>query len=283
MGLKKIVLPETLYEALSILAGPDGPYRVCAGGTDIFAAANTGRGRPLEGTLVSLQRVGELRTISLSGNDLVIGANCTFSQIIRHDLTAVHAPLLAEAAGRIASPQIRNLATIAGNVVNASPAGDGLTALAALDAAVELAKLANGAPVTRQVPVSEFVCGPGRTLLEQGELVTAFRIPSCGGGRHWYEKVGMRASMAISVVNIAFQVRQTPERDFRAAIGSLGPRVVVCREAEQRALRGDIGGAVSLWMDAISPISDLRATAEYRRQAGKNILTRQAAALLREG
>jgi len=214
---------------------------------------------------------------------LSVGAAVTFSEILTSETVETNAGLLKLAVARVASPQIRNLATLGGNVVNASPAADGLTAMICLDAQAELAAWQNGGIVVRRMAVSDLVTGPGRTCRRENEFVVRFLVPSAAGIRCIYEKVGLRSAMAIAVLSLAMVADcRPPQPRIRIALGSLGPKTVVVHEAEKLAESGDIEGSVSLYMKAIRPIDDIRATANYRRTAVKNILLRQIRSVLEE-
>ncbi|MCU1375224.1 MAG: carbon monoxide dehydrogenase, partial [Actinomycetia bacterium] len=190
------VLPRSLADALAVRA--DDPDRtVVAGGTDLMVAVNAGRLRPT--SWLSLRRVPELQRVERRGQSLFVGAGVTFARI-EHEL-AEAVPALAEAARTVGSVQIRNAATIGGNLSTASPAGDALPVLACYDAEVEVASVRG----TRIVPLDEFLVGPKRTTLGPDELVVGvhLRRPT---GRQAYAKVGPRAAMVIARCSLAARV-----------------------------------------------------------------------------
>jgi CO/xanthine dehydrogenase FAD-binding subunit len=178
---------------------------------------------------------------------------------------------LAQAARTVGSPQIRHAATIGGNVGTCSPAGDGLPVLAALDATVELTSLSG----VRSVPFTHFMIGPKRTLREPGELITAVSIPVADGFQG-YTKVGVRNAMVIATASVALAVQGGR---VAIALGSVGPTILRCPEAEEfadEAMAAASGSAPSddvvarfgdLVRAAARPIDDHRSSAAYRRHA----------------
>jgi len=186
---------------------------------------------------------------------------------------AALSPGLAQAARTVGSPQIRNAGTIGGNVGTASPAGDTLPVLAALDAVVELAH-ADG---RRELPMTEFIVGPKRTTLRPGELITAVRIPAVAGAQE-YLKVGVRNAMVIAVASVALSV-DSERQMIGVGLGSVGPVPLRAPEAEAWAAEridwssgqlsdpADTARFGELVAAASSPIDDHRSTAAYRRHA----------------
>lgn len=272
-----VVVPHSLDEALSALAAaPDA--HVLAGGTDLMVEINFGHRRP--DSVVSLRGIAELRHWRIDGDSVVLGAGLTWSDLGEPELAAL-VPGLATAARTVGSPQIRNAGTLAGNVATASPAGDGLPVLYALEAVVEVAST-DGA---RQVPIAELIAGPKRTALAPGELITAIRLPSVAGPQEFL-KIGTRNAMVISVASCALVVDRRA-RTIGCAVGSVGPTVLACAEAERFA-----AGAVDWNADDLSgpdveefgrlvaavarPIDDQRSTAAYRAH-GVEVLARRAA------
>jgi CO/xanthine dehydrogenase FAD-binding subunit len=269
-----VLLPRSLDEAVAALQEtPDAT--ILAGGTDLMVAVNAGTHRP-EG-VVALARVPELRSWRREGDEVVLGACLTYTEMEHGELASL-VPALCQAARTIGSPQIRNAATIGGNLGTASPAGDTLPVLAALDAVIEI----RGPAGTRSVPVLEFVTGVKTTVLAPGELVTAVRLPVLRGPQEFL-KVGTRNAMVISVVMAALVV-DLDGRTVRLGLGSVAPVPVRAREAEAYAeARVDWEGSGSgraritdaavferfgeLAATATAPIDDHRSTAAYRRHA----------------
>ncbi|MCL4802518.1 MAG: FAD binding domain-containing protein, partial [Burkholderiales bacterium] len=188
--------PTRLDEALEALRA--GGATILAGGTDLMPQSQSGK-TPLGRRLVNVRRVPELHGVVLASGALHIGALTTITGLMANELVRRHLPILIEACEHFASSQIRNVATLGGNVCNASPAGDTLVPLLALGAAVELACKPAGAVATRAMPLAEFVVGPGRTGRAPGELVTAVLVPvpPAGGVQRFY-KFGTRPGLDIS-------------------------------------------------------------------------------------
>ena len=168
-----VAVPKSLGEALGLLA-EDPQAHVLAGGTDFMVEVNYGHRQP--DTVVSLRRIDELRGWRRDGDALVLGAGLRYVEMMASDLAPL-APALAQAARTVGSPQIRNTGTLGGNVATASPAGDTLPVLAALDAVVTVASTDG----ERSVPLDELIVGVKRTTMEPHELITAVRIPVAAG------------------------------------------------------------------------------------------------------
>jgi CO/xanthine dehydrogenase FAD-binding subunit len=264
-----VSLPRTLAEALGAL-DEDRGATVLAGGTDLMVAVNAGHHRPT--SLVSLTHIPELRGWRREGDDVVLGSCLTYADMERGELASL-VPALAQAARTVGSPQIRAAATLGGNIGTASPAGDTLPVLAALDAVVEVA----AASGVRRVPIEDLVIGVKRTSLRAGEIVTGVRIPVLRGGQEFL-KVGARNAMVISVVVVAVVI-DLDGRSVRAGLGSVAPVPLRAREAEEYVARhvdwsrGAVSGPEvverfgALCAAATTPIDDHRSTADYRRRA----------------
>jgi CO/xanthine dehydrogenase FAD-binding subunit len=247
--------PTTVEDALEALASG---ARVINGGTDVMVPINEGLDHV--DSWLNLRNVQSLRVIEKSESRIRIGAGATFAAI-ESELADV-APALAQAASTVGSRQIRNVATIGGNVATASPAGDSLLPLLTYDAEVELVSL-RGA---RSVPLSRFFLGPKRTIRQPDELLTAVIIRDFRGIQH-FAKVGTRNAMVISICSICARLDLDTGR-ARVAAGSVAPTPLSIPSAEGSLLLRD--GAVEFSrfvVEASSPISDHRASAEYRRHA----------------
>lgn len=269
--------PSDLPELLQTMAASPSA-RLLAGGTDLLVRLRASGERP--GEVIRLDGVAELHGIEVKGHEVRIGAAVTITEVAESADIAKHLPLLVRAAQHFASPPVRNMATIGGNICTASPAADTLPALYAMAASVELASSEG----IRVLPLEDFVLGPGRTALAPGEVLAAVLVPDCG---HWqvahFEKVGRREALAISVVSLAalLDFENGTVSCARLAWGSVGPTVMRCKAA-QEALIGraltltSLREAATLAQKAVSPISDLRASAGYRRQVAGNLLLRLA-------
>jgi CO/xanthine dehydrogenase FAD-binding subunit len=268
-----VVIPNTMAEAVASLADrPDA--LVLAGGTDLMVAVNQGHRRVGDDqVVVCVNRIPELRswTLDRTAGTVRLGAAVTYAELAAPPLAEV-VPALAQAARTVGSPQIRNAATLGGNVVTCSPAGDGLPVLAAVDATVELVS-ADG---TRQLPIGEFMVGVKQTALLPGELLAAVTVPLLDGWQG-YSKVGVRNAMVIAISGACLAV-DVPSRSVRIALGSVAPTIVRAREAEAYAAETvdwatgtipaeAVAGFGRLAAAASSPIDDHRSTASYRRHS----------------
>jgi len=280
--VERYLAPTGLAQALAALAEPGGAV-VLAGGTDLMPQINAGRLRPAT-TLLNIRRVQGLAAIALDGDSLVIGALATLAALRSDALVRLHAPLLVEAADHFASDQIRNAATLGGNLCNASPAGDTLPPLLALDAELGLASLGEaGAVLERRLPLAEFFVGPGRTRLAAGELLTAVRLPLPPAGRITrFCKAGTRPALDIATISLAFAARRDDAgrlHEVHLALGAVAPIPLRARRAEA-LLEGrvlDAALAVEVARAAAgeaTPIDDVRATAWYRRELVHNLTRR---------
>ena len=275
-----VTIATSIDDACAALDSDPGAL-VIAGGTDLMVEVN--RGTRSVGNVVAVDRVPELQGWSLEGdrsNVLRLGAGTTCADLAEPSLAEL-VPALAQAARTVGSPQIRNAATLGGNLATASPAGDMLPVLAALDAEVEL----RSSTGTRHLPLDEFVVGVKVNALVPGELITAIRVPVLDGPQEFL-KVGTRNAMVIAVTSLALVVDR-PGRTVRVALGSVAPVPVRAIEAEVLAAeRCDFDGMcvpsdevvdrfAVLVADAARPIDDHRGSAAYRRHA-VGVLARRA-------
>lgn len=276
-------VPTTLDSALDALSAAQPP-QVLAGGTDFMVEVNFGHRR--FDSVVSVKRVPELRGFDESGasgsfaagafsgsSHVSLGACLTYAEMMEPAL-ASRLPALAQAARTVGSPQIRNAGTIGGNIATASPAGDTLPVLLALDAQVELAS-ASG---SRTVSLEDLLIGPKKTLVDPHELILRVLVPS-NPGQQEFLKVGTRNAMVIAVASLALVINWEA-RQVRCALGSVGPTALRAKEAEE-LLAGEIdfqektlrrgSESVSAFSAQVQrdarPIDDHRSTAAYRRHA----------------
>jgi CO/xanthine dehydrogenase FAD-binding subunit len=249
-----------------------------AGGTDLLIRLRN-ETAPDNRPLLLLENISGLQGISDTGTEISIGAATQLNRLIADPLVGHHAPLLIRAARTIGGPAVRNMATIGGNISTASPAGDSLPALHLLGAEVELASQQG----SRRLPMGEFVAGPGRTLLRNREIITRILLPH---REHFpcqtFEKVGLRRSLAVAVTSFAGMLRLSADgcvEQARFAWGSVAPTIVRFPELEaelfgSRLNRDSIRNAAQFVRLGVSPIDDIRATANYRRSVAGNLLVR---------
>jgi carbon-monoxide dehydrogenase medium subunit len=227
--------------------------------------------------------VPELREIAFDQSQGVrIGAGATLREVENHPVIVERYPALSRGAKEVGSVQIRNLATLAGNVCNASPSADTSPALLAYDAEVEIL----GASGERTLSVSDFWLGPGRTDLRPDELVTAIRLPAPPEGRRsYYYKLAVRKAMDLAMVGltVALVPVSSGARDVRIALGAVAPVCLRAAEAESAVERGGaaaIEQAAALAAASVSPIDDQRASAAYRREMVRVLTARALSQLL---
>ena len=238
-----------------------------AGATDLYVALNLGT---LESRrFLDLWALDELRTITLDGATLVLGALVTFTQLAHSPLVAGRLPMLVEAARQVGGLQIQNRGTLGGNIANASPAGDSLPVLAAAEAVVVLRSAAG----ERRVPFTRFYTGYRKTAMRPEELIVAIEVAPLEG-RQYFRKVGTRAAQAISKIVFA-GVKSAAGTPPRIALGSVAPTVVRAPRTEFALGQGaPIEEAVRILTHEITPIDDLRSSAAYRRRIAGNLLRR---------
>jgi len=271
-----VFTPNSLEEALEVrFTHPEATP--VAGGTDLMVDMNARRVRP--SALLDLSHVGELKGWQRENGTVFVGAGMTFARIQRE---LIEFRPLVEAARSIASPQIRNRATIGGNLATASPAGDSIPVLAAYDADVVVA---SSETWLRRIPLSEFLVGPKRTSLAPDELIVGVEWrPVVGAGS--FAKVGRRGAMIIAIASACLQADEDGH-GVRLALGSVGPTVLRARRAEEFAKGLDWSDPATLAefgrlaAAETRPIDDRRGTASYRRHV-VDVLARRCLARAEE-
>ena len=271
--------PRSLDEAADILRA--GNVTVLAGGTDVMPQMKAGK-LTLQPTLMNIRRIPELRGIVQTGGVVRIGALTTITELLNSALVRERLNALWQACDHFASDQLRNAATIGGNICNASPAGDTLVPLLALDAKVALARKPNGALTTRSMPLADFFVGPGRTKRAAAELVSAVELPLPPvGSVSEFFKFGTRPALDIAMISIGLGAVRDGKtlRNVRVAFGAVAPTPIRAPQTET-AIEGKalddatIEAALTAAARDIHPISDVRASDWYRRELIHNILQR---------
>jgi carbon-monoxide dehydrogenase medium subunit len=261
--------PTSLSEALEILAREGERGRIVAGGTDVLVELQ--RGVKPTSCLIDVTALGdELNFIADEGDRLVIGGLVTHNRILSVPLFRRHALPLVQACLEVGAPQIRTRATVAGNLVTASPANDTITALYVLEAAVELVSVRG----TRTVPVEEFCTGFRTTAMRSDELIRSISVRKLDAQRRGiFLKLGLRRAQAISVINVAIVASfDGPRvRDARIALGCVAPTIFRAVAAENALADATLDRATrekvaQIAADSIKPIDDVRGSADYRRR-----------------
>ena len=272
-------IPRSLNEALEALDREGA--QVLAGGTDLINNIKTNAAAPRH--LVYVLGIPDLDTVAVAGGSLGVGAAARLGDIEHNREVRSRFPALAEAINVIGGTQIRNMATLAGNICNASPGADTPPILLVLDAEVEICQLGGGTEVERsRLPLGGFFAGPKKTVLKQGQMVSGITVPvppeHSGAG---FRRLA-RVSLDIAKINCAAYIEREGDRIrlARIALGSVAPTPVRAPTIEN-ALEGQKYGerlihrASELVAEDIAPIDDVRSTAEYRKQIG-SLLVREA-------
>lgn len=291
------VRPETLQEAVDFLVAHDGQARPFMGGTDLFVRLRDGFYKETK-YVVDLKGLPGMLDITFDpATGLRMGAAVNMNRLAAFPAVLEHYPILAEAARTVASYQLRTRATVAGNLCNASPASDTAPACLVLDARVVLfgpnpstalrrnSGQGSGQCGERRLPLNGFFTAPGRTQMQPGEIMTAVEIPlppaGCAGR---YLKLGRNAIGDLAIVGVAAlgypDATAASGYHFRIALASVAPIPLRATAAEEILAQGPlteetIRAAADAAMDAASPISDVRGSADYRKLMVRN-LTRRA-------
>jgi len=266
-----VLTPQTLDEALDTLHS-DGPnLKIVAGGSDVIVQLRDGIIKTDK--LLNILSLKELRFIKWNNNRIHIGALTTYSDITHDEIIRSHGWVLAEAAKQIGAVQLQNTATIGGNLGNASPAGDSLPPMYALDAVV-VTRSKSG---RREIPIENFSVSYRKTALKPDELIEEIYFEGLNqDDRAAYLKLGLREANAISIVDVATVLRgRNPDNSFRKiriALGAVAPTIRRAHRCEEeltnKALtRENIEKASTLVLEDAAPIDDIRGSANYRKGA----------------
>ena len=272
-----LLMPQTLEEALEMLAEGAPDVAPLAGGTNLVVDMRSGRYRP--SVVVNIGGLEELHGVRRENGHLVVGGGVTIAELLDDPLIAQHAPVLREAAAVLANPLVRNRATVGGNLADASPAADSAPPLLVLGAEVELVSRQG----TRRVPLADFFVHVRKTVRRPQELLAAIRWPvPTDRSASAFRKLALRKADAISVLNAAVNVERDGAgrcRQARIALGAVAPTPIRAHEAEE-ALRGQqltpatIAEAARLAAEATQPIDDIRGSAAYRKRVVEVLVRR---------
>ncbi len=269
----KHIIPNNLAEALNYLK--EGSFVLMAGGTDLMIQKRSTAGTPprFDKNVLYLANLKELNFIRVEGHDIWIGAATPLETILESSI----APLLLKTViADMASPAIRHTGTLGGNIGNASPAGDSLVALYALDARLVLAS-AHG---ERTIPLEAFITGVRKTVLRPDELIQAIIIEKRNLGIEKWVKVGGRKADAISKLSFigTCHIVQHHVTDLRMAFGAIAPTVIRSHEIEKSLLnkpiteiKQEVENILKRYDALLSPIDDQRSNKDYRRQVALNL------------
>ena len=269
--------PKSLKEVLQTLKSARGKAKLIAGGTNVIPDMRAKAS--LSAVLVDIGHLRALSYIKVGKERVRIGGLTLISDLATSKAIQKVAPVLAEAAQRLGNPLVRNRATLAGNLADASPAADTAVPLLVLGASV-IAERKGVKP--RQIPMERFFLGPNRTVLRRDEVILEIVFPKPGqAARMAYTKLGLRNSMAISVVSLAVLIKMEKKicKEARIGLGAVAPRPMRSLSAErfligQSITEETIKACCNKVCEEISPITDIRASAEYRKSMASVLLKR---------
>lgn len=268
---KKYHIARSVEEALQVMTAAPGACRAIAGGTDLLLDLQQGRLPPVD-TLVDVTAIPELTCLEMRESGLFIGAAVPLSEIAASQLVMQHACALVDACDLIGGPQVRNMATLGGNVAHALPAADGTIALMALDAQVEIGAYQSG---LRSIPLGQLFTGPGQSILNpRHELLVGFRLPASKPGQaSAFARVMRPQGVALPVLNMAVWLERRDDRiqDIHIAVGPAGPvprrglaaEKILCGKPFAEVFK--LQALSALLAEVTLRTSPHRATASYRR------------------
>jgi xanthine dehydrogenase FAD-binding subunit len=267
-------IANSLKEALQLLNQDE--FKICAGGTDLLVQNRNHTSLPIafKGNVIYVSGIEELNYIKTDSKNVYIGAVTSLEMIMKHKDTP---KLLKETLLEMASPAIRNTATLAGNIGNASPAGDSLVTLYLLDAKLKIQSLKN----EKIVKLQDFILGPRKIALEKNEMITEIIIPKVSFTKAYFKKVGTRLSDALSKLSFACAVRVKADiiEDIRITFGAVYMTVIRNQENEKQMIgktvsevKANLEEILGLYNPLIKPINDQRSNISYRKTVANNLL-----------
>lgn len=272
----KYYKPKGIEEALKLINELEDA-KIIAGGTDLLVDIKIGRIKT--GNIIDISEINELRGIRFDDEHIIIGSTTTLQELIENERLSMEAPVIVEAAESMGSWQIRNIATIGGNLCNASPAADTAPPLMILNAKLKV-KSIDG---ERIIPINKFFHAPRKTELKRNEILTEIIIPrgECEFGMKFL-KLGRRSAHTLSIIAVAAATKTVDGKivEARVSLNSVAPTPIRTYKTEERLVGAslymeELEEKLKVLQEEISPISDLRASAEYRREMAIK-LTREA-------
>lgn len=273
---KEYYMPRSIGELFDFMEQKGGAVDIVSGGTDCFAKEKDLSKR--HDTAADISKIEEFSGIELQGDVITFGANTRIQQFLNDAALIDGVPILRHAASYFADQQIRELATVGGNLANASPTGDMIPPLLALDAVVHTLMKDGDKMSGRDIPAADFIQGVGRTPLRGGEVIVSVSCPVLRGYGCAFKKVGMRRSLCISTVNAAFLVKADPSgcrfEDVRIAFGGIAPTPTRLKAVEEQLKGGPISRArIQNMIDYLpDDIVRSRSRREYRETVVRNFL-----------
>ncbi|QQK78383.1 xanthine dehydrogenase family protein subunit M [Salicibibacter cibarius] len=274
----QVVSPKSLNECLYLLNDQEKNNRLIAGGTDAVVRMKDKKWTP--DSWINIKSMNELRYIREDPSGIHVGPLTTHTDIVKSKLLQEKADVLTFAAKEVGATQMQNMGTLGGNIGNASPTGDTIPALYVLDARIELRSLDE----TRTIPIEEFFLGPGKTVMEANEIITNIIIrPQEKNEMGIFEKLGPRKAQSISIVNFAASISMDKQTNHctsgRLAFGSVAPTIIRAKKCESvltldRFDKDIIQNIAKIAWKEVAPISDVRASANYRRDMASALLER---------
>ena len=275
----KYYKPQTVEEISELKR--NGNAKLLSGGTDLMVKIRAKVIKPE--IVIDTKGLGK-KPISFEEGKVIIPINTTYSELIDNEEFNKKFPMVVEIMKKIGSPQIRNRATPIGNIANASPAGDFLLATYLFRGYTEIK------PSNKKIKISTLVTGPGKISLKPEEVISSIELRERRGYQYYYEKIGKRNAMNISIISIGvlLKTKENIIEDIKIAYGSVGPTVMRFKDIEKEMVGKPFSKETfekfgEIYMKNINPITDVRATAEYRREMVKSLLVKAYYNFNREG
>lgn len=237
----KYYMPQSKEELFDLIENMECSFDLISGGTDLYAKDNNLQNRTE--AAIDISSIKEFSTIESDKEFITFGANTKIQQFLENRELMECVPIMRHAASYFADQQIREIATVGGNLANASPSGDMIPPLTSMDAEIHLVMKNNNDICERTVPVLDFIQGVGKTALQKGEVISSVTCPILKGYGCAFKKVGLRRSLCISTVSSAFLIKADETNryfdDVRIAFGGIGPTPVRLKEIEDN-LKGQL-------------------------------------------